>query len=252
MTIFLIIAFALIGLCVGSFLNVVADRIPAGESIVRPSSHCPGCGREISPSDLIPVLSYLVLRGHCRYCGATIPKRVPVIEAVTGGLFALSYLYYGLTASAFVHIFYFCLFLLLMVIDLEHTIIPNKIVYPAAVIALAISTFTPGVGILSALIGGAAGFVIFLVIAIVSRGGMGLGDVKMATLIGFATGFPLVFVSLLMAVMMGGLVAIFLLVARLKKAKEGIPFAPYLSLATMITLIWGANILNWYLSYYGL
>jgi leader peptidase (prepilin peptidase) / N-methyltransferase len=245
-----IVASGLIGLCVGSFLNVVADRIPAGGSIVSPPSHCPGCGRQISPSDLIPVLSYLVLRGRCRQCGASIPKRVPIIEAVTGGLFLFSYIYYGLTASALVHIFYFCLFLTLMVIDLEYTIIPNKIVYPTAVAALVISTFTPGIGILNALIGGGAGFVVFLVIALVSRGGMGLGDVKMATLIGFAVGFPMVFVSLLMAVMLGGIVAILLLVARLKKAKEGIPFAPYLSLATMITLVWGVNILDWYLKFF--
>ncbi len=250
MEVLFILTFALFGLAVGSFLNVVADRLPEGESIVYPPSHCSTCGHALATGDLIPVVSYISLRGRCRYCGAPIPKRLPVIEAVTGALFVFAYLEYGLTLKTAVTVFYFCLFLVLMVIDLEHTVIPNKIVYPAGVVALIISIFSPQIGIVSALTGGAAGFIIFLLIAIVSRGGMGLGDVKMATLIGLITGFPLVLVDLLLAVVMGGLVAVFLLALRLRKPKEGIPFAPYLSLATMATLLWGQDILGWYLRLY--
>ena len=250
MEVLFILTFALFGLAVGSFLNVVADRLPEGESIVYPPSHCSTCGHTLATGDLIPVVSYISLRGRCRYCGAPIPKRLPVIEAVTGALFVFAYLEYGLTLKTAVTVFYFCLFLVLMVIDLEHTVIPNKIVYPAGVVALIISIFSPQIGVVSALTGGAAAFIIFLLIAIVSRGGMGLGDVKMATLIGLITGFPLVLVDLLLAVVLGGLVAIFLLALRLRKPKEGIPFAPYLSLATMATLLWGQDILGWYLRLY--
>jgi leader peptidase (prepilin peptidase)/N-methyltransferase len=150
-----------------------------------------------------------------------------------------------------VNIFSFCLFIILMVIDLETGIIPNVIVYPASLIAIFISSFIPSIGILNAFAGGGVGLAIFLTIAVISRGGMGTGDVKMAALIGLVTGFPLVLVDLLLAVVMGGLTAALLLLLRLKKAKEGIPFGPFLSLATMITLLWGREILNWYLNLYG-
>ncbi len=247
MEIFLIIIFAVLGLCVGSFLNVVIDRVPEGQSIAYPPSHCPACGHALKTIDLIPVISYLSLSGRCRYCGKPIPKRLAVIEATASAIFVFSYLKFGPGLPLAINIFYFCLFLVLMVIDLERTIIPNKIVYPSALVALLFSYLTPEIGILSAIYGGLAGFAIFLLIAIISRGGMGMGDVKMATLIGFATGFPLVFVALLLSVLMGGLVAIALLVLHVRKMKEGIPFAPYLSLAAMATILWGNVILAWYL-----
>jgi leader peptidase (prepilin peptidase)/N-methyltransferase len=251
MEVFQLLVFGLIGLSIGSFLNVVADRLPAGQSLIRPPSHCPGCGCQIRWSELIPVLSYILLRGRCRTCGMAIPRRVPVVEAITGCIFVFFLYYYGFTTMALVNIFYFCLFIILMVIDLETGIIPNVIVYPASLIAIFISSFIPSIGILNAFAGGGVGLAIFLTIAVISRGGMGTGDVKMAALIGLVTGFPLVLVDLLLAVVMGGLTAALLLLLRLKKAKEGIPFGPFLSLATMITLLWGREILNWYLNLYG-
>jgi leader peptidase (prepilin peptidase)/N-methyltransferase len=250
------ITFAFIGLCVGSFLNVVADRLPAGESIVSPPSHCPGCGRKIGASDLIPVLSYLILRGRCRECGSSIPKRVPIIEAVTGGIFVLLYLRYGLILQTGILAFYFCIFLTVLVTDLEHQIIPNKITYPSAVIALIISSFTPGIGIVSALIGGGAGLIFFAVVAILARlilkkEAMGMGDIKLIMLIGFATGFPMVIVAIYLAIISGGVVAVILVLTKLKKMKDMIAYGVFLSAAAMVTLIWGPAILNWYLALYG-
>ena len=141
-----------------------------------------------------------------------------------------------------------------MVIDLEHGIIPNKIVYPAMAVALVISVLLSQTrtvpGIVEAAIGGGIGLGLFLLIVLVSKGGMGWGDVKLAALIGLVTGFPLVFVALLLAVILGGLVAVILLLFKLKKRKEGIPFAPYLSLGAIITLLFGNNILNWYLGFF--
>ncbi len=254
----LIIVFILLGMVVASFLNVCCDRLPAGESIVYPLSHCPACKRRIKAKDLIPVFSYLWLRGRCRYCQAPIPRRVLWVEAGTGLLFGLVYWHYGLSIELPIALFYSCLFIVLLVIDLEHRLILNKIVYPALALALLISIlfsiFLPQVeivpGIKEAAIGGGVGLVLFFLVVLVSRGGMGWGDVKMAALIGLVTGFPLVFVALLLGIIAGGLVAGFLLALKVKRRKEAIPFAPFLSLATIVTLLWGSNILSWYLGFF--
>ena len=246
---------ALLGMAVGSFLNVLIDRLPAGQSLAFPASHCVSCQRRLSARDLIPVLSYLWLRGRCRYCQAPIPRRLLWVEIGTGALFAYLYWYYGFSIGLAIVTFYCCLFLVLMVIDLEHHILPNKLVYPGIIVALAISVafsvfpnsleIVPEIGSASA--GGAIGLGLFLLIIVVSRGGMGWGDVKMAALIGLVTGFPLVFVALFLAVVLGGLVAWILILVRVKSRKQSIPFGPFLSLGAMATLLWGTNILDWYL-----
>ncbi len=259
----LMIIFALFGAAMGSFLNVCIDRLPAGKSLSYPPSHCDACQNRLSPRDLIPVFSYLILRGRCRYCGANIPRRVLWVELGTGLFFAFAFWRYGLSAEFAIIVFYFCLFLAIGVIDLKHKLILNKIVYPASVAALIIGllasmargsfsfTMTSEVvlppGIVSAAIGGAAGFVLLLIPVLVSRGGMGFGDVKMAMLMGLAAGFPLVLVALLMGIILGGLVASFLILAKIKKRKEAIPFGPFLALAAMVALRWGSDILHWYL-----
>ena len=247
MEVILTVVFALFGSAIGSFLNVCIDRLPLGKSLVYPPSHCDACQHPLAPKDLIPVFSYLWLRRRCRYCQAPIPRRLFWVETGSGLLFAFIYWHYGLSVELAVTAFYGSLFIVLLVIDLEHQLILNKIVYPAAVVALIIDVFLPQPGIINGVIGGAIGFVFLLIPALIYRGGMGWGDVKMAALIGLVTGFPLVFVALLMGVILGGLVAGILLLLKIKKRKEAIPFGPFLSLATMATLLWGSNILNWYL-----
>jgi len=267
-----IVVFTLLGLVVASFLNVCIDRLPSGQSLLFPTSHCASCHHRLAIKDLIPVFSYLWLRGRCRYCQAPIPRRILWVEIGTGLLFGYLYWHYVLSpaspkiAELAVTAVYCCLFIVLMVIDLEHGVIPNKIVYPAMAVALLISVFLPpsrliypsGVvpllisdflpqlGIVQAAIGGGIGLVLLLLIVLISRGGMGWGDVKMAILIGIVTGY-LILGALLMAVIIGGLVAGSLLLLKIKKRKESIPFGPFLSLATIVTLLWGSNILNWYL-----
>ncbi len=247
----LIVVSALFGMAVGSFLNVCIDRLPGGKSLLFPASHCASCHQRLALKDLIPVFSYLWLRGRCRYCRVPVPRRLLWVEIGTGILFAYLYWHYGLSAELALVAFYCCLFLVIMVIDLEHGLILNKVVYPSLVVALVLSAFLSQTitvpGIVQAAIGGGIGLVLFLLIVLISKGGMGWGDVKLAALIGLVTGFPLVFVALLLAVILGGLVAVILLLFKLKKRKEGIPFAPYLSLGVMITLLFGSNILNWYL-----
>ena len=254
MEILLTFLFAILGLAVGSFLNVCIDRLPQNKSIVLPPSHCEACQHKLAAKDLIPVFSYLRLRGRCRYCQASIPRRVFWVELATALIFALLCWHYGLSAELGVMIFYACLFIIIFVIDLEHGLILNKVVYPGMVVALLLALLpqpwlTQWIepGIASAALGGGIGFGIFLLIALVSRGGMGWGDVKLAALIGLATGFPLVFFAIIMGAILGGIVAVALVIAKKRTRRETIPFGPFLALAAMVTLLWGSNILSWYL-----
>jgi leader peptidase (prepilin peptidase)/N-methyltransferase len=254
MEIVLVILFAILGLVVGSFLNVCIDRLPQNKSIAYPPSHCEACQHKLAVKDLIPVFSYLRLRGRCRYCQASIPRKLMWVELATAVIFALLYWHYGLSAELGVMAFYACLFIIMFVIDLEHSLILNKVVYPGMVAALLLALYpwpwfseSIGMRVAYAALGGAVGFVIFLLIALVSRGGMGWGDVKLAALIGLATGFPLVFLAIIMAAILGGIVAVALLIAKKRNRRQTIPFGPFLAIAAMVTLLWGSNILNWYL-----
>lgn len=250
--------FAVAGTAVGSFLNVCIDRLPAGQSVIHPPSHCDTCGQPLSPADLVPLLSYLRLRRRCRHCGASIPPRPFWVELGTGAFFALAFWQYGLSLQFALAAFYGSLFITLAIIDLEHGLILNKIVYPAAALALVISFFIPAPEIfpfpwpafLNGAIGGAGGFLFLLLPFLIFRGGMGEGDVKMAGLIGLVTGFPLVFAALFTASVSGGFVSGVLLLLRVKQRKETIPFGPFLSLGTIITLLWGSRMASWYLGLY--
>lgn len=244
------VVFALLGAAIGSFLNVCIDRLPAGKSLIYPPSHCDVCQHPLSPKDLVPVFSYLWLRRRCRYCQAPIPLRPFWVEVGSAFFFAFTYWHFGLGVEFAVSVFYYSLFVVLMAIDLEHRLILNKIVYPAAVVALITAVFLPQPGIVNSVIGGAIGLAFLLLPALVYPQGMGWGDVKMAALIGLVTGFPLVLVALLVAVLSGGLVGGILFLLKIKKRKEAIPFAPFLSLATIATLLWGGDILNWYLGWF--
>ena len=255
MEVILIVVFVIFGITIASFLNVCIDRLPRNESIIFPASHCDSCLHRLAIKDNIPIFSYLWLRGRCRYCQAPIPRRILWVEIGTGVLFGLTYWRYELSSELAIALLYICLFIVILVIDWEHRLVLNKIVFPAIIVALLISTFftifstqseiVPEIG--DAAAGGGIGLGLFLLVVLISRGGMGWGDVKLAALIGLVTGLPLVFVALLMGIIVGGVVAVTLLALKVKGRKEAIPFAPFLSLATIATLLWGNEILNWYL-----
>lgn len=264
MTIIYSVIFFLFGICIGSFLNVLVDRLPEGGSLLSPPSHCPACDRPLARRDMIPIVSYLILRGRCRYCGASIPKRILWVELGTGILFVLLFLYYGLSWElALVIVYSFILFALLL-IDLERRILPNKIVYPGILLVLLISGigsifgFQPSIlshlgfklWIVDSLIGAVTGFSLLFIIALIFRGGMGWGDVKFAGMIGMMVGFPLIIVALFLAIVIGGLLAGVLLITKIKKRKEMIPFGPFLSIATIVTMLYGQYILYWYIGYF--
>jgi leader peptidase (prepilin peptidase)/N-methyltransferase len=271
MDITLIIVFVLLGTTVGSFLNVCIDRLPARKSVVRPPSYCDSCQRRLAAKDLIPVFSFLWLRRRCRSCGALITWRVFWVEVGTGILFGFIYWYYMVyppspeAVQLAVTAFYSCIFIIIFGIDLEHQLILNRIVYPTALLALILDIAIQQPWLLESapgsfqsmpdiaartvvgVTGGVTGFVFLLIPALVFRGGMGWGDVKMAGLIGLIVGFPLVFVSILGAIVLGGLLAAILLLLKIKKRGEAIPFGPFLSLAAIVTVLFGNDILSWYL-----
>jgi prepilin signal peptidase PulO-like enzyme (type II secretory pathway) len=177
------------------------------------------------------------------------------VELATAVIFALLYWHFQLSPELGVMIFYACLFIIIFVIDLEQGLILNKVIYPTMVVAFLLALYpwpwlsdSMVMRVAYAALGGGIGFVIFLLIAIVSRGGMGWGDVKLAALIGLATGFPLVFLAVIMGAILGGIVAVALMIAKKRKRREAIPFGPFLALAAMVTLVWGSNILSWYLN----
>lgn len=250
MSYFWTILFFAVGACVGSFLNVVADRLPKGKSIISPPSHCESCGRQLRAEENIPIISYLWLKGRCRYCKATIPRRIFFVELGTAALFALLFWKYGFSHLFPVMVVYGSIFVVLTVIDLEHGLLPNKIVYPAIAIAFSVALAAHFLhlrglpDLKSAAIGGAIGFFFLFIPAVVSRG-MGWGDVKLAAFIGLATGFPLVLLALFLSIISGGLVAAALLLLKIRGRKDAIPFGPFLALGILVTLLWGTDILAW-------
>ena len=252
----------LFGLAVGSFLNLTIDRVPRGESIVSPSSKCARCERRLSPLDLVPLLSYLWLRGKCRFCGARIPLRNSFVEAAAGAMFLLVAYRFGLTTTTAVILAYSSLFIVIFAIDLERTIIPDVLVFPAVFIAFVAGPFGP-VGedrsLLDTLLhvagGGALGFITMFLIYMVSyfayKGsvGLGFGDVKLGALIGLVAGFPEIVVVLYFAFISGGVIAVLLLLLKLRGRREAIPYGPFLTGSTITVLLVGKDF-GWYVGWF--
>lgn len=230
------------GLALGSFLNVVAARVPLRRSIVRPPSACMACGNQIRWYDNVPLLSYTLLRGRCRSCKARIRLVYPAVELLTALLLAGCVLAFGLTAKAAIAAFFCAVLVAVSAIDLEHRIIPNRIVLPATVVVLVANTvrdLSPewAIGAL-----GASGFL--FAAALAYPAGMGMGDVKLALLMGAVLGRT---VSVaLMAGMLAAMVPGLVLIARhgAKARKMGIPFGPFLALGSVVALFWGREILD--------
>jgi leader peptidase (prepilin peptidase) / N-methyltransferase len=231
-------------LALGSFLNVVAARVPLRRSVVRPPSACMSCGEEIRWYDNVPLLSYALLRGRCRHCQAHIPFRYPAVELLTALLIAGCVLAFGLSFEAAIAAFFCTVLVVVSAIDLEHRIIPNRIVLPATVIVLVANTardLTPQWTVAAL---GASGFL--LAAALAYPAGMGMGDVKLALLMGAALG-KTVPVALMVG-MLAALVPSVVLFARhgAKARKMGIPFGPFLAIGSVVALFWGHDILHAY------
>jgi leader peptidase (prepilin peptidase) / N-methyltransferase len=234
------------GLALGSFLNVVAARVPLRRSIVRPPSACMSCGESIRWYDNVPLLSYAVLRGRCRHCRARIPFVYPAVELVTALLLAGCVLAFGLSAKTAVAAFFCAVLVAVSAIDLEHRIIPNRIVVPATGVVLVANTaihLSPQWAL-----GALCASAFLFAAALVHPKGMGMGDVKLAALMGAALG-KTVGVAL-MAGMLAGMVPSLVLFGRhgLKARKMKIPFGPFLAIGGVVGLFWGPELLDAYLA----
>ncbi|MDX6508686.1 MAG: leader peptidase (prepilin peptidase) / N-methyltransferase [Gaiellaceae bacterium] len=237
------------GLAVGSFLNVLAARLPLQRSVVHPPSACMSCGTEIRWYDNVPLLSYVLLRGRCRTCGTGIGLRYPAVELTTALLVAGCVLAFGLTADAAVAAVFCIALVAVSATDLEHRIIPNKIVLPAAVAVLAAQTALHPSPEWALCALGASGFL--FVAALAYPAGMGMGDVKLALLMGAMLGRT-VGVALMLGMVAALLPGIVLLAKHGQKARKmGIPFGPFLALGSIVALFWGHAILDGYLALMG-
>ncbi len=267
----LMLVFTLLGLFVGSFINVCIDRLPKGESIISPPSHCSNCNHKLSVLELVPLFSYIWLRGRCHSCRASIPLRLPIVEGTTALLFTFLYWKFGLGLELGISLVYTSLLVIIFVIDLENQLVLDKITYPAMALAFAFSFFWLGIGEAGALggriisqavssvageavgqavlslVGGTFGLLAMALPFIIYRRGMGMGDVKLGALVGMMVGYPLVIVAILLSWIGGGLVAGILLALKIKSLKDPIPSATFLATSAMVTLLWGQAIWQWYL-----
>lgn len=252
-----------LGLLIGSFLNVVVWRVPRGESVVTPPSACPRCGHRIRGRDNVPVLSWLLLRGRCRDCSAPISGRYPLVEAVTGVLFALVAVRLGLSWALPAYLYLAAVGVALALIDLDVHRLPDAIVKPSwAVVAalLTLASWNPGgeadwSALLRAAIGALALWLFYLALVIIKPGGMGWGDVKLAPLLGAALGWlgwGSLTVGAFGAFLLGGLFSIGLLLTRRAGRKSGIPFGPWMIAGAALGVAVGEPLWRWYLDLLGL
>jgi leader peptidase (prepilin peptidase)/N-methyltransferase len=246
----MVVAFvALFGLVIGSFLNVVIARVPERRSLVRPGSACPGCGNPIAWYDNLPVVSFFALAGRCRACAAPISWRYPFVESLTAALFVLAWVVF---ASSLVEFFIAAVLLSALiavtVIDLQYQIIPDAITVPGVVVGLLASLVRERVSWLEALLGVLVGTMLFVAVIVLSRGGMGGGDLKLGAMLGAFLGWKALLVALFVAVLVGGAMAVMLLATRRLARKDAIPFGPFLALGGTVALFWGNALVAWYLS----
>ena len=235
-----------LGLMIGSFLNVVAYRVPRGESLVKPGSHCTTCGEAVKPWDNVPVLSWIFLRGRCRGCGEKISARYPLIELATAVVFALIAVVNGVDTDLVLELPFAAMLIAVAGIDLEHRIIPNKIVVPMLAFGILATAVVRPDFLVEALIGGAGAFTFMFLIALVHPKGMGMGDVKLAAVMGVFLGLSVV-PALLLGFLSGSLVGV-AVIAKYGAAgrKRGVPFAPFLALGGLIALLAGPELVDLY------
>jgi leader peptidase (prepilin peptidase) / N-methyltransferase len=235
-----------LGATIGSFLNVVIHRLPAGQSLVKPRSRCPGCERPIAPYDNVPVFSWLLLRGRCRGCGQPISARYPLVELVTALLFAAIALVRGLDADLLLELPFAAMLVAVAGIDLQHRIVPNRILLPLAVWGVAGAALVRTGDLPELLAAGAGAFAFLLVAALVHPAGMGMGDVKLAGVMGLYLGVSVV-PALLVAFLSGSIVGIAIMARRGTSArKQGVPFAPFMALGGIVGLLAGPELVQLY------
>lgn len=250
MILVMVILFSII---IGSFYNVCIHRIINGESVLYPSSYCPNCGHSLAPLDMIPILSYIFLLGRCRYCKQKISFRYPIVEMITPILAIFLYNSYGLSLKFVCYFIFEGILITISFIDIQYQIIPNFMISIGLLFGLLFAMMNISVGFIDGLLGLAVGSGSLLMVALVAllifkKEGMGGGDIKLLGVIGLFLGWKLTLLTLLFSIYIGGIFSVFLLLFRLKTREEYIPFAPFISIASFSALLWGENVVQWYLS----
>lgn len=246
----MIIYIFILGLIIGSFLNVCIYRIPKEESISYPPSHCSSCGSRLGVLDLIPVISYVLLKGRCRYCGEKISLQYPIIEVITALLFLALYGKYGLTVTFAANCFFIALLLVIAVIDYktEEVYFRSIITGIAGGVVLLVYCYLFKLPVADKIIGAGIGYGVIAMIILLSKGGMGWGDAEICLLCGLFTGLKLTILALFLSFIIGAAAALILIIAKIKKRTDFIPFGPYIALASIISVLAGNSIINWYLN----
>jgi len=249
-----IILIFILGLIVGSFSNVCIYRIPRNESIIYPISHCPKCRSNISPKDNIPLLSYILLKGRCRNCKSKISIQYPMVELITGLIYLIIYLTYGLSIQSLIYIILSSALTIIAFIDLNEQIVPDVISLPGIVIGFIISFLVPYISFINSALGVVVGGGIILITGlagsvIFKKEAMGGGDVKLAAMIGAFLGWRYIVISLFLGFFLGALAGIILIITKIKSREDVVPFGPFIVLGSFITLLWGEKIITWYIGF---
>ncbi|WP_035396633.1 A24 family peptidase [Exiguobacterium sp. OS-77] len=247
MTIVFTVYFFLLGLLITSFTNVVGLRVPVGESIVHPRSHCPTCGHVLGPLELTPVLGYVVLGGKCRSCGQAISIKYPALELLGGVLYAYAFWQFGWSMELALTLTLTSLLFILTMSDLAYMLIPNKILLFFLPIALIVRYLSPLENWYNPIIGGIVGFVLLFVIFLASRRGMGAGDVKLFGLLGIFLGPLHVVIALFVSAFVGSVIGLTLLGTGRVRRKQPIPFVPSIAIGTLLTYYFADDWVSWYL-----
>ncbi|MBY7143863.1 prepilin peptidase [Virgibacillus sp. NKC19-3] len=250
MDIFFIVLFFLFGLIFGSFFNVLGLRIPKNQTFIMDRSICPGCRHILSWYELIPVISYVIQLGKCRHCRGEITPIYPIMEITTGFLFMYSYMMIGLQLELITALLLVSMLIIILVSDIKYMLIPNKILLfflPLIILMRIIQPLDPW---WSALAGGLLGFIIIALIILVSRGGMGAGDMKLFGLLGIILGIEKVLLAFFLSCIIGAVIGVILLLFKIIDRKQQVPFGPYIVVAAFLTYFHGDSLLNWYFTFF--
>lgn len=252
--VFFYIAIFIFGTIIGSFLNVCICRIPAGQSVISPASRCPQCGKAIAWYQNVPIISFLMLRGRCAGCGAAISKRYPLVESLTGMLFVWVFLRFGLEWATPVYWLFVAALVVITFIDLDHQIIPDVISLPGIVVGFLTILLVPWISWLDSLLGillggGSLWLVAEVYHRLTDQEGMGGGDIKLLAMMGAFLGWQAVLPVIFFASLVGSVVGVPLMLLKRADGKLAIPFGPFLALGGLVYLLWGQQLLMWYMGF---
>lgn len=238
----------IVGILIGSFLNVCISRIPKKENIAYPPSHCTSCNNKLKSIHLIPVISYFLLKGKCAYCDSKISIKYPLVEILNMAMYILLFLKFSMSILFLKYAILSSILIVISFIDYEHMIIPDEIIIFGFIIFFIMhfsGNFKDNIikGSIALLIGGG----LFLLIAVITKGAMGGGDIKLMALLGFVLGIKKIIIIILLSFIIGSIISIILIILKIKSRKDYIPFGPFISTAAVIAMMYSSDIINWYI-----